>query len=171
MIASGVNKGGRRLVPPTSDRVDIGRVAIGQGDLEATALQMASVAQTIGNGGVRMKPRLVSKIVDPDGRTVDEPLPDEAERVVSGETADELADMMRNVVEQGTGSAARLEGIEVSGKTGTAEVNNNDLNDAWFIGFTDRFAVAVVIERVQGGTGGELAAPIAAKVLKSLGES
>ena len=78
--------------------------------------------------------------------------------------------MMRNVVEQGTGTAARLEGVDVSGKTGTAEVNNNDLNDAWFIGFTDRFAVAVVIERVQGGTGGELAAPIAAAVLKSLGE-
>ncbi|HEX5780710.1 MAG TPA: penicillin-binding protein 2 [Solirubrobacteraceae bacterium] len=170
MIPSGVNKGGRRLVPPTSDRVDIGRVAIGQGDLEATTLQMASVAQTIGNEGVRMQPRLVAKVVDPDGRTVDEPLPEEAERVVSGETARELSDMMRNVVEQGTGTSARLEGVEVSGKTGTAEVNNNDLNDAWFIGFTDRFAVAVVIERVQGGTGGELAAPIAAEVLKSLGE-
>jgi peptidoglycan glycosyltransferase len=171
MIPSGVNKGGRRLVPPTSDRVDIGRVAIGQGDLEATTLQMASVAQTIGNEGVRMKPRLVAKVVDPDGRTTDEPLPEEAERVVSGETARELSDMMRNVVEQGTGTSARLEGVEVSGKTGTAEVNDNDLNDAWFIGFTDRFAVAVVIERVQGGTGGELAAPIAGKVLKSLGES
>lgn len=170
MIPSGVNKGGRKLVRPTSDRVDIGRVAIGQGDLEATVLQMASVAQTIGNGGVRMAPRLVAKIVDTDGRTVDEPLPEEAERVVSEKAAGELADMMRNVVEQGTGTSARLEGVDVSGKTGTAEVNNNDLNDAWFIGFTDRFAVAVTIERVQGGTGGELAAPIAAAVLKSLGE-
>jgi peptidoglycan glycosyltransferase len=170
MIPSGINKGGRRLVRPTSDRVDIGRVAIGQGDLEATVLQMASVAQTIGNGGKRMAPRLVAKILDPDGRTIDEPLPEEAERVVSEQTARELSDMMRNVVEQGTGTAARLEGVEVSGKTGTAEVNNADLNDAWFIGFTDRFAVAVAIERVQGGTGGELAAPIAADVLKSLGE-
>jgi peptidoglycan glycosyltransferase len=171
MIPSGVNKGGRRPVRPTSDRVDIGRVAIGQGDLEATALQMATVAQTVGNGGMRMKPRLVAKIVDPDGRTVDEPLPEEAERVISEETADELSSMMRNVVEQGTGTAAKLEGVDVSGKTGTAEVNNADLNDAWFIGFTDRYAVAVVIERVQGGTGGELAAPIAADVLKSLGEN
>jgi penicillin-binding protein A len=170
MIPSGVNKGGRKLVRPTSDRVDIGRVAIGQGDLEATVLQMASVAQTIGNGGVRMAPRLVAKVVDTDGRTVDAPLPEEAERVVSEKAAGELADMMRNVVEQGTGTSARLEGVDVSGKTGTAEVNDNDLNDAWFIGFTDRFAVAVTIERVQGGTGGELAAPIAAAVLKSLGE-
>ena len=171
MIPSGVNKGGRRLVRPTSPRVDIGRVAIGQGDLEATTLQMATVAQTVGNDGVRMEPRLVAKIVDPDGRTVDEPLPKEAERVISSKSAGELQDMMRNVVEQGTGTAARLEGVDVSGKTGTAEVNNNDLNDAWFIGFTDRFAVAVVVERVQGGTGGEVAAPIAAKVLKALGES
>ena len=170
MIPSGVNKGRRRLTQPTSDSVDIGRVAIGQGDLEATTLQMATVAQTIGNGGVRMKPRLVAKVLDPDGRTIDEPLPEEAERVVSKQTASDLAGMMRNVVEQGTGTAANLEGVEVSGKTGTAEVNNADLNDAWFIGFTDRFAVAVVIERVQGGTGGELAAPIAANVLKSLGE-
>jgi penicillin-binding protein A len=170
MIASGINKGRRQLTRPTSDSVDIGRVAIGQGDLEATALQMATVAQTIGNGGVRMEPRLVSKVLDPDGRTVDEPLPEDAERVVSEQTAEELASMMRNVVEQGTGTAANLEGVEVSGKTGTAEVNNADLNDAWFIGFTDRFAVAVVIERVQGGTGGELAAPIAANVLKALGE-
>ena len=58
----------------------------------------------------------------------------------------------------------------MAGKTGTAEVNNNDLNDAWFIGFTDRFAVAVVIERVQGGTGGDARrADRQAKVLKSLG--
>ena len=170
MIPSGINQGRRKLTRPTSDRVDIGRVAIGQGDLEATVLQMASVAQTIGNGGVRMKPRLVAKVLDTDGRTIDEPLPEEAERVVSEETAGELSDMMRNVVEQGTGTSARLEGVDVSGKTGTAEVNNNDLNDAWFIGFTERFAVAVAIERVQGGTGGELAAPIAADVLKSLGE-
>jgi penicillin-binding protein A len=170
MIPSGINQGRKRLTRPTSDRVDIGRVAIGQGDLEATAMQMASVAQTVGNGGMRMKPRLVSKVVDPDGRTTDEPLPEDAERVISEESAGELASMMQNVVEQGTGTAARLEGVDVSGKTGTAEVNTAGLNDAWFIGFTDRFAVAVVIERVQGGTGGELAAPIAAGVLKSLGE-
>ena len=169
MIPSGINQGRRQLTRPTSDRVDIGRVAIGQGDLEATVLQMASVAQTVGNGGVRMQPRLVAKILDPDGRTIDEPLPERAERVISQQTAGELADMMRNVVEAGTGTAAQLEGVEISGKTGTAEVNNNDLNNAWFIGFTDRFAVAVCIERVQGGTGGQLAAPIAANVLKSLG--
>jgi peptidoglycan glycosyltransferase len=170
MVASGVNKGRKRLVKPTSDQVDIGRVAIGQGDLEVTPLQMATVAQTIGNGGVRMEPRLVSKVVDQDGRTVDEPLPQEAERVMSEDSAQKVGDMMRNVVKEGTGTAAALEGVDVAGKTGTAEVNLQGLNDPWFIGFTDRFAVAVVFERVQGGTGGTISAPVAKAVLESLGE-
>jgi peptidoglycan glycosyltransferase len=170
MVPSGVNKGGRRLTKPTSDKVDIGRVGIGQGDLEVTPLQMASVAQTIGNGGVRMEPRLVAKVLDPDGRTIDEPLPEEAERVMSRDSAQKLGDMMRNVVKEGTGTAAALEGVDVAGKTGTAEVNLQGLNDPWFIGFSDRFAVAVVFDRVQGGTGGEVSAPVAKAVLESLGE-
>ncbi len=77
--------------------------------------------------------------------------------------------MMRNVVEQGTGTAARLEGVNVSGKTGTAEVGDGT-DDLWFIGFTDKFAVVAMLERQTGGTGGANAAPIAAEVLKSLGE-
>lgn len=170
MVPSGVDKGRGRLVRPTSDQVDIGRVAIGQGDLQVTPLQMASVAQTIGNGGMRMKPRLVEKVLDPDGRTIDEPLPEEAERVMSEDTAAKLTAMMRKVVEEGTGTAAALEGVQVAGKTGTAELNLQGLNEAWFIGFTDKVAVAVVIDRVQGGTGGEIAAPIAADVLRALGE-
>jgi peptidoglycan glycosyltransferase len=170
MVPSGVDKGRGGLVRPTSDRVDIGRVGIGQGDLQVTPLQMATVAQTIGNGGVRMEPRLVEKVVDPDGRTMDEPLPEEAQRVMSAETAAKLTDMMRKVVEEGTGTAAALEGVQVAGKTGTAELNLQGLNEAWFIGFTDEVAVAVVVDRVQGGTGGEIAAPIAKAVLEALGE-
>ena len=64
-------------------QIDVGRMAIGQDKLLVTPLQMATVAQTIGNGGVRMEPRLVEKVLDPDGRTIDEPLPEEAERVMS----------------------------------------------------------------------------------------
>jgi cell division protein FtsI/penicillin-binding protein 2 len=60
--------------------------------------------------------------------------------------------------------------VQVAGKTGTAELNLTDLNQPWFAGFTDRFAVAVTVERVQGGTGGEVAAPIAKQVLEALGE-
>jgi penicillin-binding protein A len=118
-----------------------------------------------------MEPYLVERVVDPDGRTVDEHEPQEAEQVISGEAAAELTEMMKNVVREGTGTAAALEGVDVAGKTGTAEIDiQRRINDPWFIGFTDRFAVAVVVERVQGGSGGTVAAPIAKAVLEALGE-
>lgn len=160
---------GDRVLSPTSNRIDVGRMAIGQDKLLATPLQMATVAQTIANGGVRMEPRLVERIRDPDGRTIDEPLPEEAGRVISEESAAALTAMMRNVVREGTGTAAALEGVEVAGKTGTAEVGDGSDN-LWFIGFTENVAVAAMLERVQGGSGGEVAAPIARQVLQALGE-
>src|ERR671914_118045 len=171
MVPSGEYGPRGRLLSPTSDQIDVGRMAIGQDKLQVTPLQMATVAQTVANRGVRMEPRLVEEILDPDGRTIDEPLPDEAERVMSEESADALADMMRNVVREGTGTAAALEGVEVAGKTGTAEIDiAAGINTLWFIGFTDEFAVAVVLERQQGGFGGTEAAPIARAVLQALGE-
>ena len=169
MSASGVRKDGR-LVPMTSDRVDVGRVAIGQGDLFATPLQMASVAQTIGNGGVRLKPHIMARSVDPDGRTVDEVEPEEAAQVISRQTARDLTVMMKQVVREGTGTAAALEGVEVAGKTGTAELNLSGLNQPWFMAFTPEVAIAVTLERFQGGTGGTSAAPIARTVFQALGQ-
>jgi peptidoglycan glycosyltransferase len=169
MVPSGEYGPRGRLLSPDSGQIDVGRMAIGQDKLLVTPLQMATVAQTIGNGGMRMEPRLVEKVLDPDGRTIDEPLPEEAERVMSEDTAAQLGAMMRNVVEQGTGQAARLEGVDVSGKTGTAELGDGT-DDLWFIGFTDELAVAAMLERQTGGTGGGCAAPIAAAVLKALGE-
>ncbi len=81
---SGERRNGK-LIQPTSRFVDVGRMAIGQDKLLVSPLQMASVAQTIGNGGVRMKPYLVEKATDDDGRTTLEQEPDEAERVMSEE--------------------------------------------------------------------------------------
>ena len=169
MSASGVRKKGR-LAEKTDDAVDVGRVAIGQGDLFATPLQMASVAQTIANGGVRLEPHIMAKSVDPDGRTVEEIGPKEAEQAISRQTARELTGMMTKVVEEGTGTAAALEGVDVAGKTGTAELNTTGLNQPWFMCFTPAVAVAVTLERVQGGTGGVVAAPIAKSVLQALGQ-
>ena len=169
MLASGVRR--EKLRPVTSGSVDLGRVAIGQGDLQVTPLQMATVAATIANGGVRMKPYLTQRIVDPDGRTTDKTRPEEVTRVMSRSAANDLRGMMRNVVREGTGTAAALDGVEVAGKTGTAEINiEQGINDPWFIGFAGDTAVAVVLDRVQGGQGGKDAAPIAKQVLQSLGE-
>jgi len=159
-----------RIIPPTSRFVDVGRMAIGQDKLLVTPLQMATVVQTIGNGGVRMEPYLVDKGFDEDGRTTIDHEPEEAERVMSRSSARALTAMMKQVVSEGTGTAAALTGVEVAGKTGTAELNNNGLNDLWFVCFTDEHAVAVVVERVQGGTGGTVAAPIARRGLEALGD-
>ncbi|WP_028064511.1 peptidoglycan D,D-transpeptidase FtsI family protein [Solirubrobacter soli] len=169
MSVSGPNRRGK-ILPMSSDRVDVGRTAIGQALLLVTPLQMATVAQTIGNGGLRMEPRLVEKVVDPDGRTVDKPLPKEAERVMSRESAAKVTTMMKSVVREGSGTAAALEGVELAGKTGTAEINiAQGINDLWFIGFTDKVAVAVIIEK-EKGQGGTVAAPIAKRVLQALGQ-
>src|SRR5215210_1803801 len=162
------NKG--KLLSPRSRLIDVGRMAIGQDKLLVTPLQMATVAATIANGGVRMEPHITQKIVDPDGRTQDEIEGRRAERVISADAARALTVMMKNVVKEGTGTAAALEGVELAGKTGTAEIDiQRRINDPWFIGFTDEFAVAVVLERVQGGTGGVDAAPVAKQVLEALG--
>jgi penicillin-binding protein A len=169
MEPSGPRRKGK-ILPMSSSRVDVGRTAIGQALLLVTPLQMATVAQTIGNGGLRMEPRLVEKVIDPDGRTVDEPLPKQAQRVMSPESAAKVATMMKSVVREGSGTAAALQGVELAGKTGTAEINiEQGINDLWFIGFTGKVAVAVIIEREQG-QGGTVAAPIAKRVLQALGQ-
>jgi peptidoglycan glycosyltransferase len=169
MNPSGNYRSGK-ILKATSRFVDLGRMAIGQDRLLVTPLQMATVAQTIGNGGVRMEPRLVERVVDPDGRTVDSPLPKQAGRVMTTATADKLTAMMKQVVKEGTGTAAALEGVDVAGKTGTAEVDvTTGINDLWFIGFTPKEAVAVVLYH-QKGTGGPVAGPIAKQVLEALGQ-
>jgi peptidoglycan glycosyltransferase len=153
------------------DPVDIGRVAIGQERLQVTPLQMAMVAAAVANGGVLMQPRLTDRVVDKDGRVEERIEPEEDERVMSGETAEALADMMANVVREGTGTAAALSGIDVAGKTGTAEVDGGTANQAWFIAFAPveepQMAIAVTVERTSG-QGGTVAAPIAKTVLESL---
>jgi peptidoglycan glycosyltransferase len=170
LLASGERGPNGKLLRPRSPRIDVGRMAIGQDKLLVTPLQMATVAATIANGGVRMEPHITQKIVDPDGRTQDEIEPKRAERVMNVDTARALTGMMKQVVKEGTGTAAALQGVELAGKTGTAEIDiQRKINDPWFIGFTNDFAIAVVLERVQGGQGGVVAAPIAKQVLEALG--
>jgi peptidoglycan glycosyltransferase len=165
--ASGVYDRGKLL--DDSGAVDIGRVAIGQERLLVTPLQMAMVVSAIANGGKLMRPRLVERVKDPDGRTVDVVKPSRESDVMKPATAAALAEMMGQVVKEGTGTAAALSGIDVAGKTGTAEVGGT--NQAWFIAFapaqSPRVAIAVTVERTTG-QGGTVAAPIAKRVMEAL---
>ena len=98
-------------------------MAIGQDKLTVTPLQMAMVASAVANGGKLMKPHIGDRIVDRDGRTVRRLNPEEMSQVMSPDTASQVGAMMGQVVKEGTGTAAALEGIDVAGKTGTAEVD------------------------------------------------
>jgi penicillin-binding protein A len=169
--SSGERRNGR-IIPATSRFVDVGRMAIGQDKLTVTPLQMAMVAASVANGGKLMKPHIGDRIVDRDGRTVRRIEPEEMSQVMSPQTATQVGAMMAQVVKEGTGTAAALEGIDVAGKTGTAEVDRScGPNQLWFIAFAPvqdpRVAIAVTVE-CGTGFGGTVAAPIAKAVMQEL---
>jgi beta-lactamase class D len=143
------------------DDLAVGAAAIGQDRDLATPLEMATVAATIATGGRRARPRVAT--IDPVVR----------HRVVSAATARQVRSMMLEVVRSGTGTAAAISGVEVAGKTGTAELRPNSKDpkdaDAWFVAFApaERPQVAVAVMLVGAGFGGTAAAPIARRVLQA----
>jgi penicillin-binding protein A len=143
------------------DSLAVGASAIGQDRDLATPLQMAVVGATIGEGGRRARPRIVRS---------DAVL---RRRVVSARVAAQVREMMLGVVRSGTGTAAAIPGVQVAGKTGTAELRPNSTNpkdaDAWFVAFApaSRPTVAVAVMLVGAGFGGKAAAPIARRVLQA----
>jgi peptidoglycan glycosyltransferase len=163
-----------KALPPGSPNEDIGRIGIGQGGLLVTPLQMAMVASAVANQGKLMVPHLTDRVVDQTGRTVETIKPSVYSQVMKASTAQEVAQMMKKVVDEGTGTAARLGNIQVAGKTGTAQVGivGSNLTQPWFIGFAPiqnpKVAIAVTVERSQGGFGGTVAAPIASAVIQTL---
>jgi penicillin-binding protein A len=168
--ASGERQRGR-IIAATNGAVDVGRMAIGQDKLTVTPLQMAMVASAVANGGKLMKPHIADRVVDRDGRTVRHINPGEMSQVMSADTASKVGAMMDQVVKEGTGTAAALQGIDVAGKTGTAEVGHGCPNQLWFIAFAPaqdpRVAIAVTVE-CGTGFGGTVAAPIAKAVMQEL---
>lgn len=149
--------------------------AIGQYDVRATPLQMAMVAAAVANRGVLMKPYLVQEVRAPDLSVLDRTRPQELGVTMSPQTASTLADMLVTVVEQGTGSNARIPGVRVAGKTGTAQQGSNRKPHAWFVSFAPvedpKVAVAVVIEDGGGAaevSGNQLAAPVAKSVMEAV---
>ena len=163
---------GEHVVTPTSESVDVGRMGIGQDKLEVTPLQMAEVAAAVANRGRLMVPHLTQRIVDAEGRTVHTIAPRVQSAVMKPSTAAVVTSMMEAVVKEGTGTAAQIPGVQVAGKTGTAQTQIGDaINNVWFIAFAPaadpRVAVAVTLQDVPG-QGATFAAPVAREVIESL---
>lgn len=157
--------------PDRPDDAQTAMSAIGQYDVRSTTLQMAMVAAAIANGGVTMHPALVSEISSPDLTTLERTKPEDFQRAMSEPNAAELTQMLVGVVEHGTGSNGGIAGVQVAGKTGTAQTSKNRPSIAWYISFapaaSPQVAVAVSVENA-GATevsGNALAAPIAHDVM------
>ena len=155
--------------------------AIGQRDVRVTPLQMALISATIANDGQMMQPRVVDQVEDASGRVVEAYQPEELQlggllgasaRPISAETARALRAMMEEAVASGTGTNAQIDGVDVAGKTGTAEATEGRDPLAWFTGFVDdgEAEVAVAVVSTDGGgdaTGGAVAAPVAREVMRA----
>ncbi|WP_347058731.1 penicillin-binding protein 2 [Blastococcus sp. HT6-30] len=150
------------------DAAALGQTSIGQRDVRMTVLQAAMVAATVANDGVQMKPYLIDELRAPDLSVIDSTDPEELREPISAEVAEGLTEMMVSVVARGSGRAARLPGMEVAGKTGTAQVSPDVPDHNWFMGFAPaddpQIAVAVFVAN-GGGTGGDVSAPIARDVM------
>jgi peptidoglycan glycosyltransferase len=163
---------GKLTDPKDPSEVDPGRLAFGQANLLVTPLQMAMVAAAIANDGKVMKPHVLKEVRSPGGSVVSRVGPQELSRAASPATAHAVRDMMVAVVESGTGQNAQIPGVEVAGKTGTAETGADRVYHAWFVFFAPAenpvIAGAVVVERQPNGFGGAVAAPIAKAIMQAI---
>jgi peptidoglycan glycosyltransferase len=136
---------------------------------QATVLQMAMVASAIADRGVIMRPYCIDHVSDPTGTSTAKTVPRELRRATDAATAEQVSQVMVEVVKRGSGARAAIRGTTVAGKTGTAEVGKSTATNAWFIAFAPadnpRIAMAIMIE--GGGVGGRVAAPAAKPVLEA----
>ena len=161
-------------VYPTQNRtnLEIAWSGAGQSQVAATPLHMGMISAAIANNGVMMEPRLLTRVESPSG-TVRLRYAQKVYRTAcTAEVASVIQGYMKDVVQNGTGTRARVDGLTIAGKTGSAEgnVNGRAVTHAWFTGYIDSdalpYAVCVMVE--EGGSGGSVAAPVAQKVFEYL---
>ncbi|HBS58486.1 MAG TPA: penicillin-binding protein 2 [Firmicutes bacterium] len=166
-------------VPDAEDMFpgDLANMAIGQGQLEASPLQVASMIATVVNDGVRVTPRLVEKTIAYSGTTLRKFPVAAGKRIITKGTAAQLRTMLAATTKNGTGQGALAEKIETAGKTGSAETGRTDasgkgINHAWFAGYAPvknpRYVIVVLVE--EGRSGGDVAAPIFKEIVEELFE-
>lgn len=134
---------------------------------QTTIMQNAVVAQTIANGGVTMNPYVVDHILSPEGTTTSTTAARSLGQAISASTASQLKEAMLGVVDHGTGRRAQITGTQVAGKTGTAQVENGNIN-SFFIGFAPYDNPTLVISVCVEGQGEDVegfAASLAGQVL------
>lgn len=161
-------------LPEGPNEPQIAQSSIGQFDVSATPLQMAMVAAAIANDGVLMRPYLVDSIRDDDLTLVSTTEPEEYRQSMSRADARALGRMMVDVVANGTGRNAQIPGVDVAGKTGTAETGRDTPAHGWMVSYAPAqdpvIALAVIVEeggnQGSGSTGGSLAAPIAREIMR-----
>ncbi len=160
--------------PTELDEAQTALTAIGQFDVAASPLQIVQVAAAIANDGVMMKPYLVSTVTNRDLSVLDSTTPEAQGQPISESTAKLMQQMMKAVVEDGTGSPAQIDGLTIGGKTGTAQTAPDRPPYAWFVGYAEEPSVAIVafVEDADVArddiSGGRLAAPIFKAVLEAL---
>ncbi|MFF4551499.1 peptidoglycan D,D-transpeptidase FtsI family protein [Streptomyces sp. NPDC001422] len=168
------------VYPSDMDKSSTALTGIGQYDVTATPLQMAMVSAAIANDGELVSPHMVAQTSDADGDVLKNYDDDtESKRIVSSDTAQQLQSAMRTVIEQGTGTNARIPGVTVGGKTGTAQhgEKNSKTPYAWFTSFGKsdstgkEVAVAVIVEQSDAArsevSGNGLAAPVAKAMMRA----
>lgn len=165
--ASGRYENGKLASPGAGlDRVQVAWMAIGQENMQVTPLQMALIAQAIGNGGSMMKPYVVESVADYNGTIIKQAKPEQWKDPIQPDTASRMKEMMVKVVNEGTGRRAQTSRVQIAGKTGTAEVTGRGPN-AWFVGFAPadnpRVAIAVVVE--DSDVGGGISGPVARETI------
>jgi peptidoglycan glycosyltransferase len=160
------------VYPETESEAETWLSGFGQASVRASPLQMAMVSAAIANDGRLMSPTLVDSIVAPDLSVLQSLQPTQYSQPLSAENAEVMTRMMVDGVSNGVANNARIDGVAVAGKTGTAENGAGEPYTLWFTGFAPaddpRVAVAVVLEDRQTGFGNLLAAPIAREVMKAV---